>query len=66
MLRDTVATSSPQVRGPLRIVTLAAFTLALAVLLFPAFEMAGLRPRTGVHLRSLSDCSVSLLIATVS
>ncbi len=55
MLRDTVATSSPQVRGPLRIVTLAAFTLALAVLLFPAFEMAGLRPRTGVHLRSLSD-----------
>ncbi len=55
MLRDTVATSSPQVRGPLRTVTLAAFTLALAVLLFPAFEMAGLRPRTGVHLRSLSD-----------
>src|SRR3954453_15635080 len=55
VLRDTVATSSPQVRGPLRIVTLAAFTLALAVLLFPAFEMAGLRPRTGVHLRSLSD-----------
>jgi small-conductance mechanosensitive channel len=55
MLRDTVATSSPQVRGPLRIVTVAAFTLALAVLLFPAFEMAGLRPRTGVHLRSLSD-----------
>src|SRR6478672_7258333 len=55
MLRDTVATSSPQVRGPLRIVTLAAFTLALAVLLFPAFEMAGLQPRTGVSLRSLSN-----------
>jgi moderate conductance mechanosensitive channel len=55
MLRDTVATSSPHVRGPLRIVTLAAFTLALAVLLFPALEMAGLRPRTGVSLRSLSN-----------
>jgi small-conductance mechanosensitive channel len=55
MLRDTVATSSPHVRGPLRIVTLAAFTLALAVLLFPALEMAGLQPRTGVSLRSLSN-----------
>ena len=55
MLHDTVATSSPHVRTPLRIIALTAFTLAAAVLLFPAFEMAGLRPRTGVHLRALSD-----------
>lgn len=55
MLRDTVATSSPHVRRPLRIISATAFALAVAILLFPAFEMAGLRPRTGVHLRALSD-----------
>jgi small-conductance mechanosensitive channel len=55
VLRDSLATSSPHVRAPLRIIAATAFTLALAILLFPAFEMAGLRPRTGVHLRSLSD-----------
>src|SRR3954466_11107641 len=55
MLRDTLATTSPHVRTPLRIIAGAAFTLAVAVFLFPAFEMAGLRPRTGVHLRDLSD-----------
>jgi len=55
MLHDTVATSSPHVRAPLRIISAAAFILAFAVLLFPAFEMAGLKPRTGVHLRALSD-----------
>ncbi len=55
MLHDTVATSSPHVRAPLRIISAAAFILSVAVLLFPAFEMAGLKPRTGVHLRALSD-----------
>jgi moderate conductance mechanosensitive channel len=55
MLHDTVATSSPHVRAPLRIISASAFILAVAVLLFPAFEMAGLKPRTGVHLRALSD-----------
>jgi moderate conductance mechanosensitive channel len=55
LLHDTVATSSPHVRAPLRIISAAAFVLAVAVLLFPAFEIAGLRPRTGVHLRALSD-----------
>jgi moderate conductance mechanosensitive channel len=54
VLGDNVATSSPHVRAPLRIVAVAAFILAFAVLLFPAFEMAGVRPRTGVHLRTLS------------
>ena len=55
MLHDTVATSSPHVRAPLRIISATAFALAAAVLLFPAFELAGLKPRTGVHLRALSD-----------
>jgi len=55
MLHDTVATSSPHVRRPLGIVATTAFTLSFAVLLFPAFEMVGLRPRTGVPLRALSD-----------
>lgn len=54
-LRDSVSTSSPHVRTPLRIIWGTAFALTVAVLLFPALEMAGLRPRTGVHLRDLSD-----------
>ena len=55
VLRDTVSTASPHVRAPLRIISATAFILALAVLLFPALEMAGLKPRTGVQLRVLSD-----------
>jgi moderate conductance mechanosensitive channel len=55
VLRDTVSPTSPHVRAPLRIISATAFTLTLAVLLFPALEMAGLKPRTGVHLRDMSD-----------
>jgi small-conductance mechanosensitive channel len=54
LVRDTMSASSPQVRRPLRIVGAAAFIFVIGILLFPAFEMAGLRPRTGVHLRTLS------------
>jgi small-conductance mechanosensitive channel len=54
LLRDIVAPSSPLVRGPLRLIGLAAFSLLFAVLIFPAFELAGLHPRTGLHLRTLS------------
>src|SRR5436190_8166672 len=54
LLRDTVATSSPVVRAPLRLIGLATFGLLFAVLIFPAFEVAGLHPRAGVHLRTLS------------
>ena len=54
LVHDTMSASSPHVRGPLRIVAAAAFILAAAILLFPALEMAGLRPRTGVHLPALS------------
>jgi small conductance mechanosensitive channel len=54
LVRDTLSPSSPLVRAPLRIVAAAAFILAFAVLLFPAFEMAGLKPRAGVPLSGLS------------
>jgi len=54
IVRDTLAPSSPLVRAPLRLVGAAAFLLVAFTLLFPAFELAGLRPRTGVHLRTLA------------
>lgn len=54
VLRDSLAPSSPLVRAPLRLISLATFALVLAVLLFPAFEMAGLHPRAGFHLGNLS------------
>jgi small conductance mechanosensitive channel len=54
LVRDTIATSSPLVRAPLRLIGFAVFCLVFGVLLFPAFEAVGLRPRTGLHLRTLS------------
>ena len=54
LLRDTVATSSPLVRGPLRLIGLATFFLILAVVIGPIFDAAGLRPRTGVRLGELT------------
>jgi len=54
LLHDTLVESSPLVRGPLRLVGASAFVLLVGVLLFPAFEVAGLHPRTGVHLQTIS------------
>jgi small conductance mechanosensitive channel len=54
IVRDTVAPSSPLVRGPLRLVGAAACVLTVGVLLFPAFEVFGLRPRTGVQLQTIA------------
>lgn len=54
IVKDTLSTASPYVRAPLRLLSAAAFILAGAVLLFPAFEMAGLTPRAGVPLHDLS------------
>ena len=54
LLQDTVAHTSPLVRGPLRLVGAAAFALTFVILLFPAFQLAGLRPRTGMHLGGLA------------
>ncbi len=45
--------SSPLVRGPLRLLGAAVFVLIAALVLVPAFELAGLHPRGGVHLSSL-------------
>ena len=39
--------TSPLVRGPIRIVGAAVFLLVTGLLLFPAFEVAGLKPTTG-------------------
>jgi small conductance mechanosensitive channel len=53
ILGDTLAASSPLVRGPLRLFSVATFLLLSALLLFPAFEMVGLRPRTGRGARQI-------------
>ena len=55
LLRDTVATSSPLIKAPLRLIGAATFVLLFAVLVFPGFEIAGLHPRAGLHLRTLSS-----------
>jgi small-conductance mechanosensitive channel len=65
---DTLVPTSPLVRGPLRIVWSSAFLLIFAVLIFPALELAGLKPRTGVHLERLSEWSFNYgltLLATI-
>jgi small-conductance mechanosensitive channel len=55
VVRDTLAPTSPLVRAPLRLVGAAAFLFFVGILLFPAFEAAGLHPRAGLHLSTLSD-----------
>jgi moderate conductance mechanosensitive channel len=52
---EHLAVSSPLVRGPLRLIALATFVLTASLLLFPAFELAGLEPRTGIPLRTLAE-----------
>jgi small-conductance mechanosensitive channel len=54
ILHDTLVPSSALVRAPLRLIGAAAFVLVVGTLLFPAFEAAGLRPRTGVHLHTVA------------
>jgi moderate conductance mechanosensitive channel len=55
MLRDTVAPTSPSVRGLLRIIGLASFVLLLGILIFPALELVGVQPGPGVDLVRLAD-----------
>ena len=55
IVRDTLAPTSPLVRGPLRLVGMGAFLLLVGVLLFPAFELVGLRPRAGIPLQMIAD-----------
>jgi small conductance mechanosensitive channel len=53
VLGDHLAMSSPLVRAPLRLVAIGAFALITSLLLFPAFELAGLHPQTGVPLETI-------------
>ena len=55
LLHDTVSTAMPSVRTPLRLIGTVTFLLVFSVLIFPAFEMSGAKPRTGVHIRSLAE-----------
>ncbi len=57
LVRDTVLSGSPQVRRLLRVVGVAAFLLAVSVVLVPALELAGVRPRRGVHVGTVADWS---------
>jgi len=71
LLRDTVTTTSPLVRAPLRLIGGAVFVLVFGVLIVPAFEIAGLHPRAGVHLQTLTGWAFDsglrvLLIASVA
>ncbi len=59
VVRDKLGASSPHLRGPLRLVGAAVFLLVVGVLLFPAFQLAGLRPKIGVDLRSLGEWTFS-------
>ena len=54
VLADSVTTASPLVRAPLRLVWLAVFFLVFVVVAVPIFELAGLRPRAGLGLRTLA------------
>lgn len=55
ILGDQVSTSSPLVRGPLRLVSLTTFLLCASLMLFPSFELVGLKPRTGVPLKTVAE-----------
>ncbi|MEP6918009.1 MAG: mechanosensitive ion channel family protein [Acidobacteriota bacterium] len=55
VLQDNILLSSPLVRAPLRLLGAAAFVLVVGTLLFPALQLAGLHPRTGMPLRTLAD-----------
>ena len=70
MLRDTITPQSPLIRAPLRLIGFATFGIVFAALIFPALELAGLHPRAGLHLHTLSTWAFDsglrvLLIAAV-
>src|SRR5262245_52203791 len=54
VLRGTVVSASPLVRAPLRLISITVFGIVFGALIFPAFEIVGLQPRAGMHLRTLS------------
>jgi small conductance mechanosensitive channel len=54
ILQGVLIESSPLVRGPLRLIGITTFLMIGAALIFPAFEVVGLKPRTGLHLQTIS------------
>ena len=66
ILGEQLSVTSPLVRGPLRLFSLAAFLLCSAVLIFPAFELAGVRSRTGVQMRTIGEWALEHGVKTVS
>jgi small-conductance mechanosensitive channel len=71
VLDDSLTTSSPLVRAPLRLLGIAVFVLVGGLLLFPAFDLAGLQPRAGLPVEALESWLVGdglrvLLIALVA
>jgi small conductance mechanosensitive channel len=52
---ETIPSSSSLVRTPLRLVSIGTFVLVAAVLLFPALELTGVRPRVGRSMRETSE-----------
>ena len=51
---DTLPPESPLIRSPVRLAGATVFLLAWAIMLFPALEMAGLRPRIGRSVREMA------------
>jgi moderate conductance mechanosensitive channel len=51
IIGDAIPSSSPLVRTPLRLVSVVTFILVAALLLFPALELTGVRPRVSGSLR---------------
>jgi small conductance mechanosensitive channel len=52
---ETIPSSSSLVRTPLRLVSIVTFVLVAALLLFPALELTGVRPRVGRSMREMSE-----------
>jgi small conductance mechanosensitive channel len=52
-LNDHVAVSSPHVQGPLRLIAVATFVITVSLIVVPALELVGLKPRRGVTLQNL-------------
>ena len=54
IIGEAVAHASPLVRDPLRLIAAVTFVLAFALTIVPFLELAGLRPRTGIRLRTVT------------
>src|SRR5262245_6701418 len=55
LVRGSLTASSPQVVRPLRLVGFAVVLFVVAIGLVPALEIAGVRPRVGVHLNTVAQ-----------